>query len=97
MQHVRFSLQSLAFIHAVEATWKKKTRSPFLTCRLTMRVVLLLLVVIALGCFVAPAEAYRKRKGADYKTPFWTKPKEEDLKIEVLVRASRLDFLISVC
>jgi hypothetical protein len=55
-----------------------------------MRVALLLVAAVVLACFVLPADAYRKRKGADYKTPFWTKPKEEDLKIEVTVRRACL-------
>ena len=53
----------------------------------TMRAALLLLLAAALvlAFLVAPADAYRKRKGHGYKTPFWTKPHEDDLKIEVTV------------
>ena len=53
-----------------------------------MRPVLLLVAAaLVLAFLVAPAEAYRKRKGHAYKTPYWTKPQEEDLKIDVVVRS----------
>ncbi len=44
---------------------------------------LALIALVVLACFASSAEAYRKRKGHDYHTPYWTRPTEEDLKIDV--------------
>ncbi len=48
-------------------------------------IVLLAALLVVVLVLVAPADAYRKRKGAGYKTPFWTKSPEEDLKVDTVV------------
>jgi len=52
-----------------------------------MRIVnIFLIVVIVAILFISPSEAYRKRKGFGYKTKFWIRPPDEELKIEVQSR-----------
>jgi len=55
--------------------------------RVSMRLLISLAVVLCVLLVLVPsAEAYRKRKGRDYKTPFWQPAPEDDLKVETLTR-----------
>lgn len=35
---------------------------------------------------ITPTEAYRKRKGSGFKSAYWAKAPEEDLKVDTTVR-----------